>query len=540
MLNFSFSRRRFVVLLGDEGAVMTHLVGRDVRRRCFAPSPDPASAEVMLEALKQEPGTPVQVLVDVLEQQYREVDIPNVSMFDRSKLIRRKLAMTFAEDNLTGVVPLSSKAKTEGKYLFAAIPPSKQLSGWLELLKSVPNPVSGLSLLPVEAVALTTALRTKPVEGAETGRQWRLLLSRQRASGFRQVITHSDRLVFTRMTPGSDPDASTETIIDNIEREFASTVSYLRRLSFSEADRIELTVLAEPEVCAQLDAKRLRIRHLTCMTPADAAKQLGLINVADPTDGYSDVLYSAWFAQKQRPVLSIQTSQKGQSQLTDQAPRWLGRAAVAAGIAGAAYCGLTYHQIYTEAQTLEDKSVLRSSLTAEKKGLEAKVGGLEVPPDRLAAVLDTHNALNEAAPRFSAIIARIGQSIDPKLKISKLDLSLKGQPQSIASRRYAKDPIVGSTARPDPAKQTNEAVVVLTVQVSGALTDREASVQSVAMLLERLKKALPGYAITQTRDPFNAAGGAALSGTGGLAAARDAAAAAPVQMESEITITGPA
>jgi hypothetical protein len=536
-LSFRFSRRRFILLIGDEGAVLTHLVGRDVRRRCFAPGPDPESAELMVETLRKEPNTPIHVLVDVLEQQYREVDVPNVNIFDRSKLIRRKIAMTFPEDNLTGVLPIGGKAKGEGKYLFAAVPPSAQLTAWLEFLQNVPNPVSGLSLLPVEAVALTTALRSQPAEGAEAGRQWRLLLSRHRASGFRQVITHSDRLVFTRMTPGSDENASPAAIIENIEREFASTVSYLRRLSFSEADRIELTVLAEPQVCEGLDAKRLRIKHLTCLTPAKAAQTLGLVNVADPDDGYSDVLYSAWFAQKQRPVLSIQTSHGKQTRLLDQAPRWLGRAAFAAGTVGAVYCGLTYHQIYTDAEALAEKTGQRSVLSIEKQGLEKKVGNLEVAPDRLAAVIDTNTSLNDATPRFSAVIQRISQNMDPQLRIARLDLSLKGQSQSIATRRFGKDTTPGAQ-KADPTKQVGEALIVVTVQVSGASADREASMQSLAMLVERLRKALPGYTVAQTRDPFNLAGGAALSGTGGLSANRDAGAA--VRLESDITITGPA
>ena len=537
MFSLRFSRRRFVVLLGDDGAVLTQIVGRDVRRRCFAPQPDPESAELMLEALRKEPHTPVHVLIDVLEQQYREVDLPNVNIFDRAKLIRRKISMTFPEDNLTGVVPVPGNSKTEGKYLFAAVPPSKQLSAWLEFLQSVPNPISGLSLLPVEAVALTTALRPKQQEGAEAGRQWRLLLSRQRASGFRQVITHSDRLVFTRMTPGSEPDSSPAAIIENIEREFASTVSYLRRLSFSEADRIELTVLAEPEVCEKLDPKRLRIKHLTCMTPAQAAQSLGLINVADPDDGFSDVLYSAWFAQKQRPVLSIQTTQGKQSQLVNQAPVWIGRAAIAAGTVGAVYCGLTFHQINAEADIVAEKQALRSTLAVERQKLEAKAGTLEVAPDRLASVIDTRRALDDATPRFSAVIARIAQNMDPQLRISKLDLSLKGPPQSIATRRFGKEIPTGGL--PVAAvKQPGEAVIVLTVQVSGASGDREASVQSIALLIERLRKVMPAYTITQTRDPFNSAGGVALSGTGGLAAARDNA--TPTRVEGEITITGPA
>ncbi len=528
MFGLPFGRRRYVIVIGDDGAVMSHVVGRSVRKRLYAPGPTSDAARTMIATLREEPNTAVYVLIDVLEQHYREVDIPNVSPLDRPKIIRRKLALAFPDDPLTGSMPtMAEEGATEKRSLFVGVPRHKELELWINMLTAAGNPVDGISLLPVEAVRLAETLRSTAPKAEDQQRQWRLLLSRQRTGGFRQVIIQNRKLVFTRLTPSLPSDVPTAEVVENIEREFASTVSYLRRLSFSEADRIELTIIANPDVCAELDPRRLRIRQVRSLTPAQAASQIGLDQVADEEDGFADVLYAAWFAQR-RPVMKLNGPEVLQTQLANRLPRAAVAASVAITLGGAALGAKMYTDGLELAATLESDRRTLGSLREEADQRAADMERLSVDPDRLRFVVEIFKDLEASRPKLAAPLGAVARALDPStVRLSKVQAAMTEFSGDIASLRFQPVDRRGRAARDERAEAMTDTLTI-TVELAGFSSRQEARLRFNAFVDDTRAGMPDGYTVSVDLEPFSQA---TLRGRAGVGAA-------PSEEDLPETVTG--
>ena len=542
MFNLRIGRKKFVALIGDEGILLLHMAGKTVARRLFARMSAPESDAEVLNMLASDPHCPVFVLVDVLEQQYREVEIPGVSLFDRAKVLKRKIALTFPDERFTGSIPFEEPGGDSGEkhFLVSAVPASAAITFWLDVLDRAGNPVDGMSLLPVETVALSAALDTAlegapaPARTPEGGRQWKLLLMHNRASGFRQIIINNNRLVFTRLTPGMEEGAPLATIIENIEREFASTVSYLRRLSFSEADRVELLIIAEPDVCKGLDPKRLRIRSLRAISPYDAAEHLGLEHAVDPNDGDSDVLCAAWFAGRLRPKLVIDTPQMRQSRLIHLLPRATYAIAAAIILIAGGYSAINWYRIQQQSSLIRRDQSEHDSLVVSRDELRTTVGALEVPPAELNAVMNVYDGMRLISPEFGDVLSEFGRQIDKEMRITRINIGTSDSAGSIPSRFFSNEQNL-PWIDPPPATQMK---ISFKVYLPGPFNSREATEQRFNAVLEKLKASLPGYQTIISQLPFSFAAGQLLKGSVGLEVDRNVN-ALPTFVEAEYTLTGP-
>ena len=71
-------RGKFILVVGDEGAVLCVAHGRDVTRRLFATSP--ADADQIREALESRPRRPVTLMIDVLDMGLHRESLPSLAM----------------------------------------------------------------------------------------------------------------------------------------------------------------------------------------------------------------------------------------------------------------------------------------------------------------------------------------------------------------------------------------------------------------------------------------------------------------------------
>lgn len=529
--------RRFVVLLGDEGAVLVHISGRQVRHRSFSPRPDREAAAVMIDTLTKEPATPVRILVDLMEQQYREVQIPRVGAWDRPKVVKRKLALAFPGENLTGALPGAQRADgSETQVLFAALPKGRWLQSWIDFLCEIGNPISGVSLLPIEAVEMIKALNvTAPEPGRDAGR-WQLLLTRHRVSGYRQTIIQHNRLVLTRLTQALATDAGVGEVIALIRTDFAATLGYLRRLSFSDADRIELIVIADPEVCAGLAPRDLRIRHLRSLSPHQAAQQLGLLDVADPDDPYSDVLHAAFLSQRARPVLSLDLPQLRQTRLISELPRLVVTAGVVTAVAGIGYAGWS---VQRQAELNSTRAALERThqqLLADKRALEQATATLPVSPDQLAAILDADTLFDRAIPPYGDIVRRVAAALPREMVLESLNMARDGQTGSVAA---PDDPAAAGRDDRRPAAP-RPVDVVITVRLLTPPRDPQALIDRFRTFLATLRGLLDAYQVIELRAPGRRPRSGRLTGVGGIAVSSQTDTADRSEAVAEYRIRGPA
>ena len=299
--------KRFVFIIGDEGCILIFMQGYKVVRRLFAPSAQPSHTGAMLELMAINPNVPIHILADVLDQQYVPHPFPPVSALSVGGLVKRRLNRDFMPDDLKGALPLGrdKTGRKEWKFLLVALAKTPLMSEWIELLINLPNELKGIYLVPIESVAYVAALNKRLSNG--DSRPWQLLISHNKVSGFRQVVTYNGNLVFTRVSQAID-DAIPAVIAGNIEQEIVNTLEYLKRLEFREEAQLDATVIISQEVIESLDLNRFGFGKVQILTPLHVAEALGLEQAALSADRFGDVVMAAAFGVTKKRVLRFSTA----------------------------------------------------------------------------------------------------------------------------------------------------------------------------------------------------------------------------------------
>ncbi|MES2985014.1 MAG: hypothetical protein V4735_07500 [Pseudomonadota bacterium] len=299
--------RRFVLIIGDEGAILVFLHGTKVVRRLFAPSPQPSHTEAMVELMRANANVPFLVLADVLDQQYVRQSFPPVSSLSVGGLVQRRLDRDFQAEDLKGYLPLGrdKTGRKEWNFLLISLAKTPLMAEWLNLVVELPNPMSGVYLAPVEAANYLAALN-RQLSGAKP-QPWQLLISHNKVSGFRQVVFNENRLMFTRVSQAID-DAIPAVIAGNIEQEIINTIEYLKRLGFNENSDLDATVIISQDVIDSLDLNRFGFARVQVLTPLDVAEALQLEQAALSADRFGDVVMAASFGTTKKPVLAFSTA----------------------------------------------------------------------------------------------------------------------------------------------------------------------------------------------------------------------------------------
>ncbi len=524
------SGRRVVGIIGSEGAVFVRLNGRRVADHCYAPMPDPDGAAAVRELLAQDRKAPVTLLIDVLEQHYRETSLPKLNWFDRRKMLKRKLAQTYGDGYLTSYLPLDRRTAGESarqgegggqaqRYVLIGVPESEEMNAWMDIVWGAGNPLSAVALLPVEGTELVRRLAAGDADKPAGAPAWQILITRQRAGGFRQIILHNGQLVFTRLTPNLEPDSPVEEIVENIEAEFRSTLSYLRRLSFSDADRLQLTIVDSPEVCEGIQPRRMRIPEARTMTPAEATRELGLsIDEADIAETpFADLLIAAWFAERGRVRLRLHTPQLRRAQVLTLAPRAAMAAAGATLLLGGLYAGNWYFDMRAKEERLRTQKAVHERLETRLAKLKGELPDAGADLDRFAVVVDAREALAAATPRYDLMLSGLKAALPDDMIVTQLDLEPGSDrtnllrlarstlPKGLARQGYS----AHRRARPSNGAATPAANGAARPRLHAAvrLLDPPDDRPTVLIRYDRLRRALqarlPDHRVELAKSPFD-------------------------------------
>lgn len=316
--SLQFSKRHYILTIGDDGAIIVYMRGDTLEHRFFAALSSPADIEKMLAILAQDPKAPLSIIVDIMDQTYVQHSLPAVSALNIGKLVNKKLERDFPADNLKGVIQLdrSKTGRKDWNYLFIACPTISPVSDWIELVINLPNRLTGIYLLPIELGAFVDRLQkdlvpAKPAEDAAgtpkaTGKsRWQIIVTHNKVGGFRQAAYKDGKIVFTRLV-NATAETSADIIAGNIEQELLNTLEYLRRLSFQESDGYDVTILVSPDIKQSLSTSAIKGNNVSLLSPHDVANKLHLINAASPDDRFADVVVAAYFA-KAKHVLKLHT-----------------------------------------------------------------------------------------------------------------------------------------------------------------------------------------------------------------------------------------
>jgi len=490
--------KRFVLLIGDAGALIARLSGSRVESHAYFCGAIDSNIRGAKLALAEFPGLPVVIVYDVLGQAYRRDRLPPVNFMDRPKIMARKLETLFPGTELKGGLRLgASEGEVRGyDYLFAAVTASPEVTAWQKMLEQIENPISDVRLLPVESVRLLQRLAGKLNGGESKSAQWNILISQHRTGGFRQIVTRDHRLTIARMTSGFIDIESAEEIGSLLQREIGATIDYITRLGFDRATGLNAVFIGRSDIGAALKHVQLPVRNLTAFSPAEAGALAGISGAHDESGHFADLLHAAWGGGRLLPELSIWPQQKRRQRMQTLGRIWGTRALATASLAGLIYgASLAWEIRDAEAEYLQAEArrgALRLAYDAEVSRLDAG----PVPIARMRDIIAIHRQLEAADVDLTPFYSVLGANMSENVRLSSIRVQIDTPPPVLAPSQ-----IQDSPSGPAPDAASVEGKIILVLDLS-SFRNAELAVGEAERLANALRKELPHMQTTIIRQPL--------------------------------------
>ena len=162
---------------------------------------------------------PTYMLVDVIEEDFRQETVPHLIGKNRRGLIDRKFEQYYRNTLFRQAKVLHRQAdgRRDDEMLFSALTNPQRISPWLDTLLNNNVPLIGIHSLPNISLPLLKDINSDHV----------LLLSWEKHAGLRQTYFNQKRLHFSRLTPISNNNSFSESVSTETPR----TQQYLKSLS---------------------------------------------------------------------------------------------------------------------------------------------------------------------------------------------------------------------------------------------------------------------------------------------------------------------
>jgi hypothetical protein len=290
-------KKKFILVIGDDGAILSLIDQNKVEKRLFALSAALSDRREFHSLLTKYPTIPIYVMLDTMEQSYTKQTLPAVGSMAIGKLVKKRLDRDFAASDIKGAIHLGrdETGRKDWIYMFASAPITPSIAEWIDYIALLENKFTGIYMLPIEMENFVKNFRKTAAFEKKEVPQWQFLLTNNKTGGFRQIILHHGKVIFTRLIrPGKDvmPDI----VAGNIEQEILNTIDYMRRLSFSDEDDIEIIAIVSSELKKSLTNTKIRNQAINIFTPFETANALGLKDVVGNEDKFADLVIAANFA----------------------------------------------------------------------------------------------------------------------------------------------------------------------------------------------------------------------------------------------------
>ena len=245
---------------------------RGTFRRTEAFEPDEAGRAAFRAWLEERPKTPVQLLLDVIEEEFHTDRIPHVIGRDRFELFRRTAERHFRNTEFRYIVShgREREGRRDDRVLIAGLTNPELLKTWLSVIDDTHVPLKGIHSLPLVGEALLPALGAARAPRA-------LVISQQIPSTLRQSYYEHGRLRFSRLAPGRYSDVAG--FADFVQRELNQTLNFLETQRFrSQGAPIDVYILVNTDAYHGLREKLSSTDTVTChLVPIErVAQRIGL------------------------------------------------------------------------------------------------------------------------------------------------------------------------------------------------------------------------------------------------------------------------
>jgi len=157
--------------------------------------PDDQGLDLFKSYLNSFSNEPVRLLVDLIEEEFRQIKIPSLRGSDRKAIIQRNYAKYFRTSEYRFAISQSKekKARKEEKLLLIGLTNQYLLEPWINIIEETRTPLSGIISLPL--------LSEDYVKELKSEHKTIILVSQQVPSNLRQSVFVDGKLVLSRLVP---------------------------------------------------------------------------------------------------------------------------------------------------------------------------------------------------------------------------------------------------------------------------------------------------------------------------------------------------
>lgn len=151
------------------------------------------------EFLQHNANTPVYLVADAVEEDYKLESLPHTVGAAKRELIERKLNQYYRGlvYRTAHFIKRDSEKRKDDQYLFVALTKDEFIKTWVAIIQAAKAPLVGVYLLPMLSQVLVRQLKLMAPH---------ILLCEKLSSGLRQTYLHNGRLRMSRLVPSVPED----------------------------------------------------------------------------------------------------------------------------------------------------------------------------------------------------------------------------------------------------------------------------------------------------------------------------------------------
>ena len=489
---------RFVLFLGDEGAILVHLRGRSVLSRYFVPDASEQNLSEFRQALEKDPRAPILMVIDSMDQSYVQQTLPPVSSLGIGKMIKRRLDRDFAGNDIKGALVLGREktGRKDWNFMMIAQERSPQLNLWLDFVQELPNRFEGIRLVSVEVESVLRRLdERRGLKKKDPRPEWRFFVSHNKVGGFRQVILRNGRMVFTRLAQPLT-DENPEVVAGSIEQEMLSTVEYMKRLSFNPQAGLEIVMVTSQAIKEALDYRKFNTTSIYSYTPYELSQLFGMEGATQPTDQYGDVLLAALIGSSPRHVLRLDVPQfkKINQYYQLMTLQRLTAALMVIGLLGMSVVSAV--EIFTASSDIETLTREKETNQRTLQALKDEIKRTNLDVEKATDLIDLYQQLGKQTGDPFEFIERLRPLITPPITLKSIEWQISATRPNISSdtATSASSPQVAPMAA-SPNQDTRWIIVNLVVELPGLASETKKRMAIINKIIKDFGERLPGYEI---------------------------------------------
>ncbi len=458
--------------------------------------------------LEESPPHPVYLVVDVVEEEYRQETIPHARGKDRRALIDRKLARLFRNTpyQFARVQGREKEGRKDDRLLLTALTNPDQLDPIIRLFTDNKVPLAGIYSLPMLSERLLSAIDAKAANV--------LLVTLHGASGLRQTFLHDNELKVSRLA--KMPRYGSVSYGPHIIGELDKFRRYLVSLRLASPELpIDVFIVTGGNLIGELrhQAKPQDLVRYHLVNVADLGQRLGISGAL--TTPYSDVVFAHLLLE-------------GQPQ-NQYAPRHQTRYyrmhRTRLGMLAAAALTLFGATIWSGVNFIQGLSMRQQSIEASKKAdfyrarydvAHKRLPPTAVSPRDIEAAVNAVDLLEKYKSSPLESMRLISHALDqfPSLQLDKLDWHTGADPDSTLDRGNG---AAQAEAMPLPAEPGKKTYLYYQIaDIEGHIAPFDGDYREALALIdsfaEALRKSELAYKVEVVRRPLNVDSSGSLQG----------------------------